>query len=107
METLGLPTSLPQFQKFYLNDKACAAYLEAVRWPDGFVCPACEYQEEPYRFGTRSSVVLRCRACQKDESLTAGTVVQSSHTALSIWFWAAYLMTTQTSSISDGVHHVA
>ena len=50
---------------------------------------------EPYRFATRSSVVLRCRAC-KNTSLTAGTVMQSSHMPLSTWFWGAYLMTTQT-----------
>src|SRR5580692_13020771 len=45
---------------------------------------------------TRSSVVLRCRACKKNTSLTAGTVMQSSHMPLSTWFWGAYLMTTQT-----------
>jgi hypothetical protein len=45
---------------------------------------------------TRSSVVLRCRGCKANTSLTAGTVMQSSHTPLSTWFWGAYLMTTQT-----------
>jgi transposase-like protein len=29
-------------------------------------------------------------------SLTAGTVMQASHMPLSIWFWGAYLVTTQT-----------
>ena len=48
------------------------------------------------RFQTRASVVLRCRACRKNASLTAGTVMQSTHTPLSTWFWGAYLMTTQT-----------
>src|SRR6266700_228578 len=100
MEPLGFPTSLPQFQKFFPNNAACAAYLEAVRWPEGFVCQACKHGDEPYRFGTRSSVVLRCRSCKKDTSLTAGTVMQSTHTSLTTWFWAAYLMTTQTPGIS-------
>src|SRR5712671_1336152 len=67
-----------------------------MRWPNGFTCPKCRYRGEPYRFQTRSSVVLRCRACKKNASLTAGTVMQSSHTPLSTWFWGAYLMTTQT-----------
>ena len=53
-------------------------------------------QGEPYRFPTRSSVVLRCRICKANNSLTAGTVMQSTHTPLSIWFWGAYLVTTQT-----------
>jgi predicted RNA-binding Zn-ribbon protein involved in translation (DUF1610 family) len=102
METLGFPTSLPQFQKFFPDDTACAKYLEAVKWPEGFVCPTCGQQGEPFRLPKKSAaVVLRCRACRKDASLTAGTVMQSSHTALSTWFWAAYLMTTQTPGISS------
>ncbi len=90
------PTTLPEFQKCFPDDAACAAYLEAVRWPDGFVCEHCGQQAAPYRFQTRSSVVLRCKGCKKNTSLTAGTVMQSSHMPLSVWFWGAYLMTTQT-----------
>jgi hypothetical protein len=78
------------------DDAACAKYLEAIRWPDGFACPKCGLIGDPYRFSTRSSVVLRCRGCKANISLTAGTVIQSSHTPLSTWFWGAYLMTTQT-----------
>jgi hypothetical protein len=63
--------------------------------PSGFLCQKCGAVGEPYRFATRSSVVLRCRACKANTSLTAGTVMQSSHTPLSTWFWGAYLMTTQ------------
>lgn len=100
MDTRGFPTSLPEFQQVFPDDAACAAYLERLRWPDGFACSHCSHQEEPYRFPSRSSVVLRCRACKKNTSLTAGTVMQSSHTPLSTWFWAAYLLTTQTPGMS-------
>jgi hypothetical protein len=99
METLGFPSSLPQFQKFFPNDDACAKYLEGLRWPKGFACPSCEHQGEPWRL-TRSAVVLRCSACRKDTSLTAGTVMQDTRTPLSTWFWGAYLMTTQTPGMS-------
>ncbi len=51
---------------------------------------------EPYRFTKRTSVVLRCRACHTNVSLTATTVMKFSHTPLSVWFWGAYLVTTQT-----------
>ena len=90
------PMSRPKFQRVFPDDSACARYLEAIRWPHGFSCPKCDFVGEPYRFATRSSVVLRCRACKKNTSLTAGTVMQSSHMPLSTWFWGAYLMTTQT-----------
>lgn len=50
----------------------------------------------PIALKTRSSVVLRCRKCKVTTSLAADTVMQSAHTALSTWFWGAYLVTTQT-----------
>lgn len=93
---MKFPTTLPEFQRVFPDDGACARYLEAMRWPDGFACPKCGVVGEPYRFPTRSSTVLRCRSCKVNTSLTAGTVIQSSHTPLSTWFWGAYLMTTQT-----------
>ena len=96
MDTRGFPTTLPEFQHVFPDDAACAAYLESIRWPEGFVCYACGRQGEPYRFATRPAVVLRCRGCKSNTSLTAGTVMQSSHMPLSVWFWGAYLMTTQT-----------
>jgi len=96
MDPRGFPTTLSEFTKVFPDDTACRVYLEKMRWPDGFVCPYCGRKGEPYRFPTRPTVVLRCRACKKNTSLTAGTVMHSAHTPLSIWFWGAYLVTTQT-----------
>jgi len=96
MDLRGFPTSLPEFQQVFPDDHACAKYLESMRWPDGFTCPKCHQTGEPYRFSNRSSTVLRCRKCKVNTSLTSGTVMQSTHTPLSTWFWAAYLITTQT-----------
>jgi len=96
MHPRGFPTTLPEFQKVFPNDDACEQYLETLRWPEGFICPDCGWVGDPYRFKTRSSVVLRCRSCKANTSLTAGTTMHSSHTPLSIWFWGAYLVTTQT-----------
>ncbi|MGA8155570.1 MAG: transposase, partial [Rhodoplanes sp.] len=36
------PQSLPEFQRLFPDDAACAAYLEKARWSDGFVCPHCQ-----------------------------------------------------------------
>jgi transposase-like protein len=91
----GFPTTLPEFQRVFPDPQACAAYLEKLRWPDGFACPRCGVLAEPYRFAARPHV-LRCRSCQSDVSLTAATVMDHTHTPLSTWFWAAYLVTTQT-----------
>lgn len=96
MDPRGFPTTLPEFQRAFPDDGACAKYLEHLRWPDGFSCPKCGLRGEPFRFPKRASVVLRCRGCKSDVSLTAGTVMQSTRTPLSLWFWGAYLATTQT-----------
>lgn len=96
MDPRGFPTTLPEFQKVFPTDQACAKYLEKLRWPEQFACPKCgTIAEEPYRFANRPGVV-RCRSCKADVSLTAGTVMQSTHQPLSTWFWGAYLVTTQT-----------
>lgn len=96
MDPRGFPTTLPEFQRVFPNDTACATYLEKLRWPDGvFACPRCHERREPYRFANRVHQ-LRCRACKRDTSLIRGTVMDHTHSSLSTWFWGAYLMTTQT-----------
>jgi hypothetical protein len=95
---LPFPGSLPEFQQLFPDDSACAAYLEAIRWPNGFVCP-CGEAGEPYRIKSRPHVLV-CRKCRKETRIMAGTVMQDSHTRLSIWFWGAYLVATQTPGMS-------
>ncbi len=98
-DDLSFPQSLPEFQRLFPNDAACAAYLEKARWGDGFVCPHCHAAREPFRFANRPGV-LRCRKCRRDTGLTVGTVMERTHTPLSMWFWAAYLVASQTPGMS-------
>ena len=42
----------------------------------------------------------RCVACRYQVSLTAGTVLHNTKMPLTVWFWAAYLMTTDKRGIS-------
>jgi len=96
---LPFPRSLPEFQRLFPDEAACAAYLERARWGDGFVCQHCGSPGDPYRFANRPGV-CRCRHCNRDTSLTAGTVMERTHTPLSVWFWAAYLVASQTPGMS-------
>ena len=98
MSDLPFPKSLPDFQRLFPDDAACAAYLELIHWPTGFRC-ACGWSGNPYRFAQRPGV-LRCRQCQKDTRLTAGTVMENTRTPLSTWFWASYLLASQTPGMS-------
>src|SRR5450631_502013 len=96
---LRLPQSLPEFQRLFPDDAACAAYLEKTRWSGGFICPHCQVAGEPFRFANRPGI-LRCRKCRRDTGLTVGTVMARSHTPLSVWFWSAYLVSSQTPGMS-------
>jgi len=96
---LAFPKSLPQFQKLFPDDAACAAYLERSRWGKGFACPYCQAKGEPYRFAARLGV-LRCKACRKDVALTAGSIMERTKTPLTTWFWGAYLVSSLTPGLS-------
>jgi len=97
--SLPFPRSLPEFQRLFPDDAACADYLEKIRWENGFTCPHCGTRAEPFRFASRPQV-LRCRNCRSDIALKAGTVMQDTHTPLSTWFWAAYLVASHTAGMS-------
>lgn len=92
------PRSLLEFQRGFPDDAACAAYLTAARWPDGFVCPACG-SLKGWALTTKAWT-HECAACRRQTSVTAGTVLHGSKLPLTVWFWAAYLMATHSNGIS-------
>jgi hypothetical protein len=98
-EHLPFPKSLRELQRLFPTDTACAAYLEGAKWPKGFACPYCHEKGEPFRFVAKPGV-LRCKACRKDVALTAGTIMERTHTPLTTWFWATYLVSSLTPGLS-------
>ena len=91
------PKNLPEFQRQFGTDEACQQYLAACRWPDGFVCPRCAGRRA-YAISARRR--WQCVACRHQVSLTSGTVLHNTKLPLMQWFWAAYLMTTDTRGVS-------
>ena len=93
------PRTLLEFQHLFPDEVACARHLERIRWPEGFKCPSCDQLGEPWRLQARPRV-LECRQCGQQVSLTAGTIMHRTQQLLPVWFWAAYLVTTQTPGMS-------
>lgn len=60
----AFPRTLLEFQRLFSDEAACAAYLETVRWPGGFVCLHCNWGGEPWR-PKRQATVLRCAAWRR------------------------------------------
>ena len=93
-----VPDSLLAFQHMFPDDDACAAWLIEMRWPDGFVCPACGH-EKGWAL-RRKAHTFECAGCRRQTSVTAGTILHASKLPLTVWFWAAYLTATHSNGIS-------
>jgi hypothetical protein len=92
------PRSLIEFQQRFSDEAACAQYLIATRWPDGFVCPGCG-GGKAWQLETKAWT-FECAGCGRQTSVTAGTIMHHSKLPLTAWFWAAYLMATHSNGIS-------
>ena len=92
------PRSLPEFEAQFPDEVACARWLLERRWPDGFRCPACGH-DAAWELG-RERLTLQCAACERQVSVTAGTVLHGSHLPLRTWFLAAWLVATHRNGIS-------
>ena len=92
------PRSLPAFERRFPDEAACAEWLLERRWGSGFACPACGH-DGYWRLG-RKVLTLQCRACRRETSVTAGTVMHRSHLPLKVWFTAAWLVATHRNGMS-------
>ena len=91
------PATWSEFEDWFASEESCAAYLEQLRWPRGFVCPACGIADEPAR---TSRGRLCCGVCRFQCSVTAGTIFDKTRTPLRVWFAAAWYITSQKQGIS-------
>ncbi len=91
------PRTLIEFQEMFPDEDACCAHLRAVRWPEGFRCPACRHQESSWLFRRR---LEQCQACRRQTSVTAGTVLHGTRVGLRIWFLAFFFLGRHKKGIS-------
>jgi transposase-like protein len=93
--TEDYPRTLLELERRFSDEADCRAYLFALRWPQGFVCPAC---------GGRGAAIRRhlwrCENCRRETSVMAGTIFQDSKLPLTIWFRAMWQVTSQKNGIS-------
>ena len=93
----AFPKHLREFQRRFATEVACQQYLAASRWPDGF-CVWTLWGTGPL-CARRSAAVAMCELPASGFA-DLGTVLHNTKLPLTEWFWAAYLMTTDTRGIS-------
>lgn len=95
------PPSYAELRAWFPDDAACLDYLEWLRWPNGFVCPRCETPGR-WRMGDGR---FWCERCRQRISVTAGTIFHGTRTPLTVWFAAAWYMTSAKNGVSAKTLH--
>lgn len=90
------PTSTGELLAWFATDADCLDYLEWLRWPNGFVCPACGHAGG-WRLGDGR---FWCVGCGGRTSVTAGTIFDRTRTPLTVWFMTCWLFATQKDGVS-------
>ena len=91
------PNTYRSFVEMFPDETACAAYLVKLRWPQGFVCPACNIAVVPW---PASRGRLICPLCRHQASVSAGTIFDKTRTPLTTWFEAAWHVSTAKNGMS-------
>lgn len=90
----------PHFQD---ADKA-RKHLEAIRWPNGPICPHCgSVSKDHYALNGEAhrEGLHKCKDCRKQFSVTVGTVFERSKIPLHQWMQAVYLICSSKKGCSS------
>ena len=91
------PNTYREFVKMFPDDATCATFLARLRWPEGFVCPACKITTTPWK---ESRGRLACPICRHQTSVSTGTIFDKTRTPLATWFEAAWHVSSAKNGMS-------
>ncbi len=86
----------------YHDEETARRHFEALRWPDGPICPHCgsfDNATELKGQSTRAGV-YKCKDCRKPFTATIGTLYERSHIPLYKWLLATHLLCSSKKGIS-------
>jgi transposase-like protein len=85
------------------KDKA-REHLEAMRWPNGPVCPHCNNSDpasiRALKGKAHRAGLYQCAECREQFTVTVGTVFERSKIPLNKWLLATHLMTSSKKGMS-------
>ena len=90
------------------TDEAAREHLESIRWQGGVICPHCKCNDHSKFSGIAANPKKKIRAglrwcsnCQKQFTVTVGTIFEDSHIPLRKWLIAWYLICSSKKGISS------
>jgi transposase-like protein len=90
------PKTKEELDQLVSSEQACRQFLDSVRWQNGFHCLACG---STHGWRTARGQV-RCSSCQRQWSLTSGSILDGTRKPLSEWVRAVWHVTGRKSGIS-------
>lgn len=99
MSKMGTPhgMNLSRLLDEYADEAKSRKYLEALRWPDGIVCPRCSGRSIST---IGEGGIYECVPCHYQFTVRVGTVLQDSKLPLRKWLVATFLITESKKGIS-------
>lgn len=70
-----------EFDKRFLKPTACFDYLFKQKWPNGFICKKCGNSK---CWVSKRNLYI-CTQCEHQNSLTAGTIMDSTKKTITYW----------------------
>ena len=95
------PSNYTDFRAWFPGDAACLDFLEWLRWPKGFVCPQCRI----FSHWRMADGRFWCEGCRRRVSVTTGTIFHGTRTPLTVWFEAAWCITSGKNGIAAKTLH--
>ena len=91
------PKNMVEFSHQFATEAACADYLFRLRYPNGYVCCKCG-SVHAWRVKEKPQMMI----CENNHkvSVTAGTSLARTKQPLTLWFHAAWLVSTLKPGIS-------
>jgi transposase-like protein len=93
--------------KRFNDDTAARDHLEALRWPNGPVCPHCGGADRQSRLEGKAHRpgLLFCGHCRQQYTVTVGTVFERSKIPLHKWIMATHLLCASKKGMSSHQLH--
>src|ERR1035437_7645160 len=86
----------------FTDNAAAREAIEALLWPNGPVCPRCNSGERVGKMAAKSARpgLYYCGTCERQFTVTVGTIFERSKVPLSKWWLAVHLMASSKKGVS-------
>lgn len=96
----------------FTDERKARSYFEAIRWPDGVICPHCGNADASRLYAIEANVkhgvregLRECQDCHGQFTVMTGGIMESSHLPLTKWALAYRLMASAKKGISAHQMH--